>query len=66
MVEHDKSGKYIMKVFNRPQEEAAGRKDYMLSQLDLDVDCSDGGYNLYYSSEQDFFAELKWIMEHVA
>lgn len=28
MVEHDKSGKYIMRVFNRPQEEAAGRKDY--------------------------------------
>lgn len=66
MVEHDKSGKYIMEVFNRPQEEAAGRKDYMLSQLDLDVDCPDDGYNLYYSSEQDFFAELKWIMEHVA
>lgn len=66
MVEHDENGKYIMRVFNRPQEESAGRKDYMLSQLDLDVDCSDGGYNLYYSTEQDLFTELKWIMEHVA
>lgn len=63
MVEHDKSGKYIMEVFNRPQEEAAGRKDYMLSQLGLQGDCSDGGYILYYSSEQELFTELKRVME---